>query len=55
VLAEAQTVVLAVKPQMWRMVAAEVAPRLHTSAALISPITRPTSAGVSAPACQPVP
>jgi pyrroline-5-carboxylate reductase len=36
VLAEAQTVVLAVKPQIWREVAAGVAPRLHTSAALIS-------------------
>lgn len=36
VLAEAQTVVLSVKPQMWREVAAEVAPRLHTSAALVS-------------------
>jgi pyrroline-5-carboxylate reductase len=48
VLAEAQTVVLAVKPQIWREVAAEVAPRLHTSAALISVAAGVTIADLTA-------
>ncbi|MDP3658720.1 pyrroline-5-carboxylate reductase [Phenylobacterium sp.] len=36
VLAEARTVVLAVKPQIWREVAVEVAPWLHASAIVVS-------------------
>jgi pyrroline-5-carboxylate reductase len=47
VLAEAQTVILAVKPQVWRDVAAEAAPRLHTSAALISIVAGVTVADLT--------
>jgi pyrroline-5-carboxylate reductase len=36
VLAEARTVLLAVKPQVWRAVAAEVAPLLHPEAVIVS-------------------
>jgi pyrroline-5-carboxylate reductase len=35
-LAEAPTVLLAVKPQIWRAVAAEVGPRLHPDAVIVS-------------------
>lgn len=48
VLAEAQTVVLAVKPQIWRAVAEGAASRLHTSAALISVAAGVTIADLAA-------
>jgi pyrroline-5-carboxylate reductase len=44
----AETVVLVVKPQMWRDTAAEVADRLHPAAVIVSPMAGVASADIAA-------